>query len=212
VDVLSDGRLTLGIGVGYMRGEYAALGVEFEARGALTDEALETMKMAWSGESVVRQGGTFNAVGNLPKPLPVQKPHPPIWVGGNSDRAIRRAAEHCNGWAPIFATGALATTTRTDEIGNLEQLKAKLDVLHDHRARVGRTGPFDICAMPPVGFKSCDASEVQQFVDMAGKLADLGANWLVGGLPHPSRAAYLENVQWLGEEVLPKVKALGKNA
>jgi probable F420-dependent oxidoreductase len=198
VDVLSDGRLILGIGVGYMRGEYVALGVEFEARGALTDEALQTMKMAW--------------IGNLPKPVPVQQPHPPIWVGGNSERAIRRAAELCDGWAPFFATGALAATTRTDEIGSLEDLRVKIDVLRGHLDRVGRTRPFDICAMPPEGFKACDASEAQRLIDQAGAFAELGVNWLVGGVPHPSRAAYLDHVQWLGEEVLPKVHAIGAAA
>jgi probable F420-dependent oxidoreductase len=210
VDALSDGRMILGVGVGYMRGEYAALGVEFEARGALTDEALQTMKLAWSGESVVREAATFNAVGNLPRPLPVQQPHPPIWVGGNSERALRRAAEQCDGWAPFFASGALAATTRTDELVGLEDLKVKIDVLQDHLARVGRTRPFDICGQPPVGFKDCTPAEAQAFVDFAGGLGELGVNWLVAGVPHPSRSAYVDNVQWLSEEVLPKVRGLGR--
>lgn len=212
VDVLSGGRMILGVGVGYMRGEFAALGADFEGRGAVMDDALVAMKAAWSGESVVHQGPAYQAVGNLPAPLPVQKPHPPIWVGGNSERAMRRAVEHCDGWSPIFATGALSKTTRTDEIGTVEDLRVKVDQVHDHLARVGRTRPFDICAMPQMSFSACDAAEAQRYIDEAGRLADVGATWLVGGLPHPSRAAYLDHVQWLGEEVLPEIRGLGKAA
>jgi probable F420-dependent oxidoreductase len=212
VDVLSDGRMILGIGSGYMKGEYEALGVDFASRGAAMDEALETMKLAWSGESVVRDGASFRAVGNLPKPIPVQRPHPPIWAGGNSDRALRRAAEHCDGWSPFFTTGALSKTARTDDIADIHDLKAKIGVLREHLDRVGRTTPFDVCSMPPGGLKKCSAAEAQEFIDRAGEFAEIGVTWLIGGLPHPSREAYLDNVQWLGEEILPKVRQLGKTA
>lgn len=208
LDVLSEGRLIMGVGVGYMRGEFAALGADFEGRGAVMDEAIETMKAAWSGESVVHEGRAFHAVGNLPRPLPVQQPGPPIWVGGNSERAMRRAAELCDGWSPIFATGALSKTTRTDEIGSVDDLAVKIDQVRGHLDRVGRTRPFDICSMPSEGLKACDAAEAQRFVDEAGKLAEIGVTWMVGGVPHPSRAAYLDNVQWFGETVLPKLHAL----
>jgi probable F420-dependent oxidoreductase len=212
VDVLSDGRMILGIGSGYMKGEYEALGVDFASRGAAMDEAIETMKMAWSGESVVRDGASFRAIGNLPKPVPVQLPHPPIWAGGNSDRAIRRAAEHCDGWSPFFTAGALSKTARTDDIADIHDLKAKIGVLRGHLERVGRTKPFDICSMPPGSLKTCDSAGAREFIDRAAEFADIGVTWLIGSLPHPSRAAYLDNVQWLGEEVLPKVRKLGKTA
>src|SRR5262245_31982063 len=100
LDVLSEGRLILGVGGGYMRGEFAALGADTDTRGAKLDRALETMKAVWRGETVGRETPTFNAVGNMPRPLPVQNPHPPIWIGGNGDRAMRRAVEHGDGWSP----------------------------------------------------------------------------------------------------------------
>src|SRR5205823_125495 len=68
LQVLSDNRFVLGVGVGYMKEEFDALGVPFNQRGALTDEALETIRMAWKGGAVVKQGRHFNAIGNEPRP------------------------------------------------------------------------------------------------------------------------------------------------
>lgn len=208
LDVLSDGRLIMGIGSGYLKGEYQALGVDFETRGALMDEALEAMKAAWSGEDVVYEGRGFTALGIRPRPLPVQRPHPPIWAGGNSDRAIRRAVELCDGWAPFFAAGALSKTTRTADIGNIEELKAKIEILRGHLNRVGRTRPFDICIGPQAGLKDLTAAEADRWVNDAGELARLGATWTPCSVPHPSRQAFLDNVQWFGEEVVPKIHAI----
>ena len=77
--ILGD-RLLLGVGIGYQREEFEALGVRYEERGALMDEAIETIRQAWAGGPVVRQGRHFNAVGNEPRPVP--RPAPPIWIGG----------------------------------------------------------------------------------------------------------------------------------
>ena len=212
LDVLSDGRLTMGVGVGYLRGEYQALGADFEGRGAAMDEALETMQAAWGEGTVTREGRAFSARDILPRPLPVQKPHPPIWAGGNSDRAIRRSAELCDGWSPFFASGALSKTTRTDDIATLDDLKLKIDLLRGHLDRVGRTRPFDLCIAPQQGLRSCTASEADRYLNDVGRLAEQGATWLGCALPHPSREAFLDNVQWLGEEIAPKVHALPATA
>jgi probable F420-dependent oxidoreductase len=208
LDVLSDGRVILGIGSGYLKGEYQALGADFEGRGAVMDEALETMIAAWSQEEVVREGRRFTALGIRPRPLPVQKPHPPIWSGGNSDRAIRRAVELCDGWSPFFATGALSKTTRTADLAGVEDLKAKIDVLRGHLDRVGRTRPFDICIGPQSGLKDLTAAEADRWVNDAGEMSRLGATWTPCGVPHPSRQAFLDNIQWFGEEVVPKIHAI----
>src|SRR3954447_22463410 len=74
LDVLSGGRVVLGVGAGYLEGEFAALGADSERRNDVLDDALVTMKTAWTGASVA---------GIVSRPAPVQQPHPPIWVGGN---------------------------------------------------------------------------------------------------------------------------------
>ena len=102
IDVLSRGRLVVGVGTGWMREEFEALGVEpFEDRGAVTDDYIQAMKELWTSSSPSYNGKycSFKEISFLPKP--VQKPHPPLWVGGESKRAIRRAARFCDGWCPI---------------------------------------------------------------------------------------------------------------
>lgn len=209
LDVLSGGRLILGVGGGYLRGEYEALGADFAGRGARMDEAIETMKLAWSGEDVVTEGASFSAKGIRPRPLPVQRPNPPIWVGGNGVRAIRRAATLCDGWSPFFVSGPMSKGVRTDEIASLDDLKSKIGQLHDMRAEAGRDGPFDICMGPQRPMNELTRAEADRWINDLGELAELGVTWSGCGVPYPSRAAYIEGLQWLGEEVLPKAKAVG---
>jgi probable F420-dependent oxidoreductase len=208
LDVLSEGRLILGVGGGYMRGEFAALGVDFDTRGAQLDTALETMKAVWRGETVVRQTPTFNAVGNMARPLPVQQPNPPIWIGGNGDRAMRRAVEHGDGWSPFFASGDMQKTTRTDEISSLKQLGEKLDQLRGMLARAGRSGPYDICAPLAGGLDIGRDADVGKLISQAERLAAMGVTWVTVVTPHPSLSDYLKTVDWFGKELAPAIKAL----
>ena len=104
LDVLSKGRVVVGIGVGWMREEFAALGLPpFAERGAVTDEYLQIFKELWTSQNPSFQGQycQFDDLDFLPKP--VQQPHPPIWVGGESRRALQRTARYANGWYPIAA-------------------------------------------------------------------------------------------------------------
>jgi len=98
IDVLSRGRLTVGIGVGYVEPELRALGASLADRSSRTDEFLAAMRCLWS-EPVPDFSGRHVAFANiLQRPLPVQRPHPPIVVGGHSPAAYRRAAKAANGW------------------------------------------------------------------------------------------------------------------
>ena len=195
-----------------MRGEYQALGIDFRnARGAAMDEALTTMRAAWGEEPATVQGARFLANGIYPRPRPVQQPNPPIWAGGNSDRAIRRAAEHCDGWSPFFAEAALLSkTARTEEMTTVEQLKDKIGKLRAQLERVGRTRQsFDDLHRPQGQIlKGRTAAEVDRYVNEAGRLAEIGVTWMGAGAPHPNRKAWLEQVQWMGEELFPKLHAL----
>ena len=104
LDVLSNGRVTLGVGVGWMEEEFQALAAPpFADRGAVTNEYLQIYKELWTSETPSFEGKyyRFSELDFLPKP--VQKPHIPIWVGGQSRRALRRAATLGNGWHPVGA-------------------------------------------------------------------------------------------------------------
>ena len=107
VDILSGGRLRLGIGVGWNHIEYEALGVEWKTRGARQAEQVEVLRRLWSG-GVVSFSGRFHALKDVSiVPPPVQRPIP-IWFGGSSDAVIRRAARLGDGWMPIMAPDAQA--------------------------------------------------------------------------------------------------------
>ena len=102
LDVLSKGRLVVGVGAGWMREEFEALDLPpFEERGAVTDEYIRAFKELWSSDNPTFEGKycRFSDITFLPKP--VQQPHPPIWVGGESRPAIRRAAQQGDAWYPI---------------------------------------------------------------------------------------------------------------
>ena len=102
IDVLSQGRMTLGVGAGWMREEFEALGVpSFDQRGRVTDEYLEVFKCLWTEDDPEFDGEfvQFRNISFLPKP--VQDPHPPIWVGGESAPALRRTARYGDTWYPI---------------------------------------------------------------------------------------------------------------
>jgi probable F420-dependent oxidoreductase len=102
IDVLSGGRLTLGIGAGWLREEFEALGVpDFATRGAVTDEYLLAFKELWTQERPRFSGEHVRFADITFEPKPVQRPHPPIWVGGESGPALRRAARLGDGWYPI---------------------------------------------------------------------------------------------------------------
>lgn len=97
-DQLSGGRLIFGAAVGWMEPEFAALGAPFAERGAFSDECLRLIKALWTQEQLSFAGRYFNFKDMQASPRPLQQPHPPIWVGGNSPRARRRVAEHGDGW------------------------------------------------------------------------------------------------------------------
>jgi probable F420-dependent oxidoreductase len=102
IDVLSGGRLTLGAGVGWMEEEFRALGLTtFRDRGVVANEFLQVFKELWTKEVPQFQGKFCEVSGIGFQPKPVQKPHPPIWIGGHSIPALRRAAKLGDGWMPI---------------------------------------------------------------------------------------------------------------
>ncbi len=102
LDVLSRGRVILGVGVGWMREEFQALNLTtFEERGAATDEYIQILRELWTKDWPTYRGRFYSLDEVRFYPKPVQKPHPPIWIGGHTKAAIRRAARLGDGWHPI---------------------------------------------------------------------------------------------------------------
>ncbi|MBM3949332.1 MAG: TIGR03619 family F420-dependent LLM class oxidoreductase [SAR202 cluster bacterium] len=104
LDHLSGGRFIFGVGAGWAEQEFAALGVPFCQRGRMADEYIEAMKALWATDGQVSYQGemvSFSGVSGIP---PKQSPHPPIWVDGNTEAAMRRAVRYGDGWHPINFT------------------------------------------------------------------------------------------------------------
>src|SRR5262249_47326737 len=103
LDRLSGGRSILGVGIGWLPGEFECLGVRFAERAAMSEEYIAVMKALWAGEQP-RGAGRYVTIDQAVNfgPLPLQQPHPPLWVGGNSLPALRRAARWGDGWQPVY--------------------------------------------------------------------------------------------------------------
>ena len=125
LDVLSGGRVIAGVGVGGLRHESDALGKDFERRGAYTNESIAIMKELWTAADPAFDGEFFRFSGVKFSPKPVQKPHPPVWIGGQSNAALRRVARLGDGWHPTAITPG--------------QLGERLDYLRARLQESGRT-------------------------------------------------------------------------
>jgi probable F420-dependent oxidoreductase len=203
LQVLSEGRLILGLGGGYQKGEFEALGADFHRRGKLFDESLEVLRLAWSGGAVVFKGMEFNAKGNEPRPVP--NPPPKIWIGGGSEKAIERSARWGDGWSPFFVAPTMSKLNRDTGIHSVEQLSEKISALHERRGVLGREGPFDIVIGPQAGPGFGSDAGAQEYLDALGTLKDAGVTWATAHPSHRSRQAYIENVLWFGEEVIRRL-------
>jgi probable F420-dependent oxidoreductase len=216
LDVLSGGRVILGAGTGYLEAEFAALGVDFAERNDLTDEAIVAMKAAWTGEPLELTGRHFAATDNFALPRPVQDPHPPIWIGGNSKRAIRRAVELADGWAPMPNPAQTAARRHSAALETLEDLKLRIDYASSHAEAVGRSSPLTIAsslgglAMETRSTNSGATGIDDLMVDMAEQLAGVGVTYLYGGVLRPvdTRAEFLAEVVRMGEMLVPRLAAI----
>ena len=197
LDVLSAGRVLLGVGAGYLEDEFAALGADFERRNDVLDQAIVTMKAAWTGNPVD---------GAVSLPRPVQEPHPPIWVGGNSRRAIRRAVEHGDGWVPMPSPQRAAKALRTPGIESVDDLRARISLMHDLAAEAGRPVPRDVVFMPSgLDMFAPAPPPAAAVVDELHALADAGVTWATVCLPADTRAELLRQVEAFGRDVIAAV-------
>jgi probable F420-dependent oxidoreductase len=125
IDVLSRGRVTVGIGVGWLREEFEALNApDFTRRGAVSNEYIQIFKTLWTQDPATFTGEFYQFQALHCLPHPVQKPHPPIWIGGHSRAALQRAARYGDGWHPVGANPAVPLRPHELEValGDLKRL------------------------------------------------------------------------------------------
>jgi probable F420-dependent oxidoreductase len=188
LDHLSGGRVILGVGSGHVKPEFAVLGASYEHRGKVSDDALRAIAVAWEQEVAGCAGETLAFRDVIVAPRPAQRPRPPIWVGGNSRAALRRAARLADGWIPWQLSpddlAAAAASART------------------LRAQARRAEPFTLVAPLDV---PADAGAAA-VLDCAARWRRAGATALHAGIGAESFAHWCERVTWLGSEVLPRLE------
>ncbi|NOT56466.1 MAG: LLM class F420-dependent oxidoreductase [Deltaproteobacteria bacterium] len=158
VDVVSNGRLIFGLGIGYLKPEFDALGIPFDKKGARSMDYLQAMKAVWTQDKPAHHGEFVSFSGIQALPQPVQKPHPPVVIGGHTKEAYRRAVQYANGWYGF----ALDLEKTAECLAGLK--KAAEEV-----TRPMSLGALDISITPGPALD----------LDLAKRFADLGVNRLI---------------------------------
>jgi probable F420-dependent oxidoreductase len=202
IDWMSSGRINVTVAVGWLEEEFKILGVPFHERGQITEEYLAAMIELWTKESPSFEGKyvSFKDVAFEPKPF--QKPHLPIWMGGDADPVLKRAARYATGWMPFLTKP--------------EDIPARIDFIKSQPAFKG--GPFEISyglATSRVGEghkvmtdpNARPGMSLQEIVDRLGWFKQLGVT--MSSVPIPAVKSideYLDYAQWVIEEIKPKLQ------
>jgi probable F420-dependent oxidoreductase len=203
LDFLSGGRTILGAAVGHMQREFELLGADFKERGPVTDEYLAAMKELWTSDAPEFHGKYVQFERVAFEPKPVQKPHPPIWVGGNSRPAMRRVARHGDGWIPY-----LVRKKQLPEC--MEYIRSQPEFQANPR-ELDIVVPLATFNIEDYSHKELGKTEVprgkDQTVDEIGRWRDAGATGVLANmLKTPNVEALLEQMEWFASEVMPAFK------
>jgi probable F420-dependent oxidoreductase len=204
VDVLSDGRATFVLGTGYLRSEFQALGVSFDDRNALFDEAVEVAKALWATDELHYEGKHFTAMGQTLFPRQIQQPHPPLWLGGNGPRVRERVAQWGDGWYPLLGGGLLSQTARTVPIATDTDFADAITDLAERLEHHGRA-LSDIDISGSIAATRVGLSDPAAYLEGLRELAKLGVTWTQAPVVRTNLAASLEAIAQFGEEVTAKL-------
>ena len=201
LSMLSEERFTLAVATGYLRGEYRGLGIDFEQRNALFDQAIEVLRGIWTQDDFSFEGIGIDARGLSANPKP-RKP-PPIWVGGNSRQSRRRVARFGDGWTPFPAPRTLSTTAKTPALESVDDLAVMLDELWRFVDEEGRDrSDIDVAFGTPVGGRLDGDFDGDAHLAALDDLAKLGVTWAGVSVPSGSLSQSLEALERYGSAVI----------
>jgi probable F420-dependent oxidoreductase len=203
LDVFSGGRVSLGVGAGYLKGEYRAMGVDFERRNDIMDEYLKALKAAWTADEFTFEGTGYQALGNRILPRPLQKPHPPLLIGGNSKRAIRRAAELGDAWNPFLASGSLSATSRTAEMASIEDIAEGIRYMLAHCETIGREKPPEVVLSGLL--HPGEKWTAEMLLDKIGRLTQIGVREAAVSIEGRTRAQWSDNAERFAADIIAKI-------
>jgi len=204
LDVLSHGRITLGVGVGWMEEEFQALGLEtYARRGAYSDECMHILRILWTQEHPTFQGAFHRFAGIKCEPKPVQAGGIPIWVGGHTPQAIRRAARLGDGWQPIVQRPPADLPP--------EELREKIAALRELAATAGRDPQTITIALGASvqfsegGSAGLFSGSPQRIVEGIGRYQAVGVQDLRVDFPGLAPDGLLQAMERFAAEVRPQV-------
>lgn len=200
LDVLSGGRVLFGVGVGWMQEEFEGVNVSFRERGSLTDEHIELFKVACVEDAVEYLGQHFQIRNKVFYPKPLQKPHPPIWIGGVTHSALRRAARVGDGWLPNGLS--------------LPDLKASKQILYrlceenersPDSVQIGNcfTVDYDVRTKADILGRTVIGGSAGEIIDDLSKFRDAGLDFALVSFPASSTDAAFSSMSRFAEDIMP---------
>lgn len=202
MDWLSSGRVTITFAVGWLEQEFDILGVPFHERGAMAEEYIQAIIELWTSEQPEFAGKYVSFRDIAFEPKPVQKPHIPVWFGGDAAPVLKRVARYAQGWWP-FLTKPEAIPDSIDFIRSQPDYNGRLTDVY-YGMGTGRVGEGHKVVDDPAARAGQSRQEI---IDRLGYLKTLGVTW--SSVPIPPLSAideYYDYTQWVAEEIMPAVK------
>ncbi|MEE8173544.1 MAG: LLM class F420-dependent oxidoreductase, partial [Alphaproteobacteria bacterium] len=213
IDVMSGGRVIAGCGTGWMEEGFEAVGAPpFAARGKVTDEYIAAFRAMWTSEEPSFAGEYTNFSDIYFRPQPVQKPHPPIWIGGDSMAALRRTARLGDGWYPVGISPKHPLNT-------VPRYAARAEKLRQLTAEAGRDPEAVELSFWAVWYREDDPVTVddgsrhillgssEQTAEDIARMAEIGVRSMVFNFLRPSLSQSLDAMERFAAEVMPKAEA-----
>lgn len=201
MDWLSSGRVTVTFAVGWLKAEFDLLGVPYEERGARAEEYIQAIIELWTKEEPAFEGKYVSFKDVAFEPKPVQKPHLPVWMGGDADAVLRRTARYASGWWP-FLTKPEEIPAKIDYMKSQSDYNGQLNEIF-YGFATSRVGEGHIVQSDP---RARPGMSSQEIIDRLGWFAELGVTMSSVPIPAISKIEdYYDYTQWVAEEIMPAV-------
>lgn len=201
MDWLSGGRVTVTFGAGWLKGEFDLLGIPFAERGARSEEYIQAILALWTQDAPEFEGKWVSFKDVAFAPRPIQRPHPPVWFGGDADAVLQRIARYADGWWP-FLTKPEDIPARIDFIKSQPDYNGRLEDVF-YGISTGRVGEGHVVIDDP---KARAGQTKQELIDRLGWFKTLGVT--MSSIPIPALRnvqEYRDYTQWVAEEIMPAV-------
>jgi probable F420-dependent oxidoreductase len=206
LDHLSAGRVTLGMGTGYLKSEFYALGVDPNNRRERFEEAMEIAKQVWAGEDVTGDGFGFSARGVRSVPSSIQRPHPPLWLHGNTDWGLDWAVREGDGWIGMIIDEHRIRTLRTRAIPTIDDFALRVDDVRVACEQADRDpATLEVICTGVWGMLDVRSDlSAEKMRDEVGRLEEIGAGWIVFNLCGDDPDASIETLEWVASEMIER--------